>query len=170
MDESFVHQAHGSAYSYFPSDDKGVVQDGTGRTTGKCLRMIMVHAITKHRPLEGFPIREGWFKAKENRAKKIKPGEADFEMSDEQTAEFLWQAKLATGDYHNAMTDGMFMQWLKHRLTPAFDAHSRTRRCFSFSITPHTTTALTRRLRCPKPTVRSTTSNSCASTVAGRSR
>lgn len=134
MDESFVHQAHGSAYSYSPSDDKGVVQDGIGRTTGKGLRMIMVHAITKHGPLaelqEGFPIREGWFKAKENRAKKIKPGEADFEMSDEQTAEFLWQAKLATGDYHNAMTDGMFMQWLKHRLTPAFDAQFKNKKMF----------------------------------------
>ncbi|CAB1120820.1 unnamed protein product [Ectocarpus sp. CCAP 1310/34] len=134
MDESFVHQAHGSAYSYFPSDDTGVMQDGIGRTTGKGLRMIMVHAIAKHGPLaelqERFPIREGWFKAKENRAKKINPGEADFEMSDEQTAEFLWQAKLATGDYHNAMTDGMFMQWLKHRLTPAFDAQFKNKKMF----------------------------------------
>ncbi|CAB1118710.1 unnamed protein product [Ectocarpus sp. CCAP 1310/34] len=106
MDESFVHQAHGSAYSYFPSNDKGVVQDEIGRTTGKGVRMIMVHAITKHGPLaelqEGFPIRE-----------------------DEQTAGFLWQAKLATGDYHNTMMDGMFMQWLKHRLTPAFDAQKK---------------------------------------------
>ncbi|CAM9882425.1 unnamed protein product, partial [Ectocarpus sp. 4 AP-2014] len=105
MDESFVHQAHGSAYSYFPSDDKGVVQDGIGRTTGKGLRMIMVHAITRHGPLaelqEGFPI-----------------------------PEFLWQAKLATGDYHNAMTDGMFMQWLKHRLTPASDAQFKNKKMF----------------------------------------
>lgn len=134
MDESFVHQAHASAYSFFPVDSNGVVQDGIGRSTGKGLRMIMVHAITKHGPLakqeEGFPIREGWFKAKENRAKKIKPGEADFVMSDEQTAEFLWQAKLATGDYHNAMTDGMFMQWLKHRLTPAFDAQFKNKKMF----------------------------------------
>lgn len=37
MDESFVHQAHGSPYSYFPSDEDGVVQDGIGRTTGKGL-------------------------------------------------------------------------------------------------------------------------------------
>lgn len=64
--------------------------------------MIMVHAITKHGPLAkvqgAFRIRE--VKAKENRAKKIKPGEADSVLSDEQTAEFLLQAKLATGDCH----------------------------------------------------------------------
>ncbi|CAM9519091.1 unnamed protein product, partial [Sphacelaria rigidula] len=71
-------------------------QDGIDRTTGKGLRMIMVHAITKHRPL----------------------------------AKFLWQAKLATGDYHNAMTDGMFMQWLKHRLTPAFNAQFKNKKMF----------------------------------------
>ncbi|CAB1096826.1 unnamed protein product [Ectocarpus sp. CCAP 1310/34] len=135
IDESFVHHAHGSAYScYFPSDDKGVVQDGIGRTTGKGLRIFMVDAITVHRPSaelkEGFPIREGWFKAKENRAKKMKPAEADFETSDEQTAELLWQAKLATGNHHNAMMDGMFMQWLKHRLTLAFDAQFKNNKMF----------------------------------------
>ncbi|CAM9886349.1 unnamed protein product, partial [Hapterophycus canaliculatus] len=91
MDESFVHQAHGSSYSYFPSDEDGVVQDGIGRPTGQGLRMIMVHAITKWGPLA-------------------------------KTAEFLWQAKLARGDYHAAMTDTMFMEWLEHRLAPAYNA------------------------------------------------
>ena len=36
MDESFVHQLHGSAYSYFFMDEAGVVQDGMRRTSGKC--------------------------------------------------------------------------------------------------------------------------------------
>ncbi|CAB1117802.1 unnamed protein product [Ectocarpus sp. CCAP 1310/34] len=105
MDESFVHQAHGSPYYYFASDENGVVQDGIGRTTGKSLRMIMVHAVTKWAPLakfcDGFPIEEGWFK---------------------ETAEFLWQAKLAKGDYHAVMTDLMLMEWLEHRLSPAYNA------------------------------------------------
>ncbi|CAB1103515.1 unnamed protein product [Ectocarpus sp. CCAP 1310/34] len=117
MDESFVHQAHGSPYSYFPSDDDGVVQDGIGRTTGKGLRMIMVHAITKWGPLaklcDGLPIEEGWFK---------ETGSGKKEMEDEETAEFLWQVKLAKGDYHAAMTDSMFMEWLEHRLNPAYNA------------------------------------------------
>ncbi|CAN0433341.1 unnamed protein product, partial [Ascophyllum nodosum] len=52
MDESFVHQAHGSVYSYFFTDENGAVDDGFGRTIGKGLRMIMVHAITKHGPLD----------------------------------------------------------------------------------------------------------------------
>ncbi|CAB1111725.1 unnamed protein product [Ectocarpus sp. CCAP 1310/34] len=124
MDESFVHQAHGSPYSYFPSDEDGVVQDGIGRTTGKGLRMIMVHAITKWGPLaklcDGFPIEEGWFKSKGGG--KGKRGGKDFNLEDEETAEFLWQAKLAKGDYHAAMTDSMFMEWLERRLSPAYNA------------------------------------------------
>ena len=94
MDESFVHQAHGSAYSFFPSDEDGVVQDGMGRTSGKGLRMIMVHAITKWGPLaklcDGFPIEEGWFKTKESG--KGKQGGKGFSLEDAETAEFLWQA------------------------------------------------------------------------------
>lgn len=121
MDESFVHQLHGSAYSYFFTDEDGVVQDGMGRTSGKGLRMIMVHAITKHGPLaecddKGFPIEEGWFKPKE------KGKQSRGSMGAEKTAEMLWQAKIATGDYHAAMTDKMFMEWLEQRLAPAFKA------------------------------------------------
>ena len=123
MDESFVHQAHGSAYSYFFTDENGVVDDGFGRTTGKGLRMIMVHAITKHGPLVSrdsnvVPIQEGWFKPKCKG--KGREGSSDFQMKDEDTAEFLWQAKLSKGDYHASMTDVMFMEWLERRLAPAF--------------------------------------------------
>ncbi|CAN0587529.1 unnamed protein product, partial [Laminaria digitata] len=50
MDESFCHQLHGSAYSYFPTDDKGQVEDGMGRTSGKGVR-IMIHAITRDGPM-----------------------------------------------------------------------------------------------------------------------
>ncbi|CAB1111045.1 unnamed protein product [Ectocarpus sp. CCAP 1310/34] len=34
-------------------------------------------------------------------------------------------AKLAKGDYHSAMTDSMFMEWLEHRLNPAEGGVSR---------------------------------------------
>ena len=123
MDESFVHQLHGSAYSYFLADENGVVQDGIGRTSGKGLRLIMVHAITKEGPLvgltdDGQPIEEGWFKKRGNGKGKQDPGP----MGIEQTAEMLWQAKKSTGDYHDAMTDKMFEDWLKQRLEPAFKA------------------------------------------------
>ncbi|CAN0312171.1 unnamed protein product [Ectocarpus sp. 4 AP-2014] len=123
MDESFCHQLHGSAYSYFLTDDDGVVQDGMGRTSGKGLRMIMVHAITKGGALaavdeNNFPIPEGWFKPKD----KGKGRQGAGSMGTEETAEMLWQAKRATGDYHDAMTDKMFMEWLERRLAPAFKA------------------------------------------------
>ena len=121
MDESFVHQLHGSAYSYFFTDKDGVVQDGMGRKSGKGQRMIMVHAITKEGPLvtrgEGdFPIPEGPFAPKANGRGKQRSGD----MGSVSTAECLWQAKHGKGDYHDAMTDKMFMDWLEKRLTPAF--------------------------------------------------
>lgn len=33
-----------------------------------------------------------------------------------------WEAKSVKGDYHDEMTDGMFMERLAYRLTPAFKA------------------------------------------------
>ena len=69
---------------------------------------------------DGFPIEEGWFKTKEGG--KGKQGGKDFRLEDAETAEFLWQAKLAKGDYHAAMMDQMFMEGLERRLTPAYKA------------------------------------------------
>lgn len=88
-DEIFVHQAHGFAYySFFASIEDGVVQDDIGRTTGKGLRMIVVHAITKHGPLatydQGVPIEAGWF-SKEDSGRG-KQGGKGFEMKPENTA------------------------------------------------------------------------------------
>lgn len=85
--------------------------------------MIMLHAITKHGPLtainaNGFPIPENFFKPKANgKGKKGKRA-----VVTKNTAGMLWQAKSSTGDYHDAMTEGMFMEWLKNCLAPAFEA------------------------------------------------
>ncbi|CAM9200527.1 unnamed protein product, partial [Laminaria digitata] len=51
MDESFCHQLHGSTYSFFPTNGNGQVEDGMGRTSGKGVRLIMIHAITRDGPL-----------------------------------------------------------------------------------------------------------------------
>lgn len=37
-------------------------------------------------------------------------------------AEFLWQAKKSTRDYHDAMNDSMFTELLEQRVTPDFNA------------------------------------------------
>ncbi|CAM9849405.1 unnamed protein product, partial [Sphacelaria rigidula] len=79
-----------SAYSYFLADENGVVQDGIGRTSATGLRLIMVHAITEEGPLVS--LADG--------GQPIEEG--------------------STGDYHDAMTDKMFEDWLKQRLEPAF--------------------------------------------------
>lgn len=51
MNESFCHQPHGSAYSYIPANDDGQAVDGMDRTSGKGLRLIPTHAITRYGPL-----------------------------------------------------------------------------------------------------------------------
>lgn len=48
--------------------------------------------------------------------------DAPFSVKGETTAKILWQAKKATGDYHDAMTDKMFMDWIEYRLKLAFEA------------------------------------------------
>lgn len=103
------------------------MHDGFGRTTGKGLRLIMVHVIAKDGPLvtrapfstdepgEGqtvFLMQEGRFKSK---------GGNYFSIGNAEKAEFLWQAKLAKGDSRAAMTDKIFMLWLEQRITPAYE-------------------------------------------------
>lgn len=121
MDESFSHQLHGSAYSYFFTGEHGVLQDGMGRTLGKGQRLIMVHAITKQDPLAacddaGLPVQKGWFKPEESGKGRQERGP----MGEEDIAEMLWQAKITSGDCHHGMTDKMFMEWLEKRLASAF--------------------------------------------------
>ena len=67
MGEGFGHQLHGSTYSYFPTNDNRHVEDGMGRTSGKGVRLIMIHAITRDGPLTvldeetGLPMEEVFF-------------------------------------------------------------------------------------------------------------
>ena len=88
----------------------------------------MVHAITKHGPVvtegtDGFPVPEGFF-CVSGKGKEAKRQAG--ELGSLPTAEFLRQAKHATGDYHDAMTDGMFQRWCTERLKPAFEARFGT--------------------------------------------
>lgn len=100
------------------------MQDRISRTTGKGLRMIMAHTIIKWGPLtqlcDGFRIEEGWFNSKD-RGKGKQRGK-DFSKEDAKTAELLWQAKMAKGDYHAAMANSMLMEGLERRLTPEYGA------------------------------------------------
>lgn len=85
-----------------------------GRTSGRHLRLIMVHAITKEGSLlargeKGFPVEKGWFIPKGNG--KGKQGKES--MDTENTREMLWEAKMATGDHQAAITDKMFWSGLR---------------------------------------------------------
>lgn len=74
-------------------------------------RLIIVNAITEDCPLvtkvEDFPIPEG---AMQGKTEKLP------------TAEMIFKAGKATGDYHKNMDGGVFMLWVETRLEPAFKA------------------------------------------------
>lgn len=115
-------------------DPAGVVQDGMGLTSDKGLRLITAYAVTKRglwasREAGGVSIAEGWFKPKDKGTGK----QGRWDMGTEATAELLfWQAKIATEDYHAALTDSMFVESLERHLTPAFIAASGDKKVISF--------------------------------------
>ena len=43
-------------------------------------------------------------------------------MGTDETAEMLWQAKLAIANCHEAMADNSLLEWLKRPLAPVFKA------------------------------------------------
>ena len=79
----------------------------------------------------------------------------------------MWQAKLTTGDHHNAMTDGVFLQWLKRRLTPAFEAQFENEKMFLALDNPSYHHCFDEELKVPETLTVTSTSES---TVANRSR
>lgn len=100
------------------------MEDGMGRTPGKGQRTSMVHAFTKDGPVvtedaDGFPIPEFFFSVG---GKGTQAKQQAGELGSMPTAEFLWQAKHGSGDYHDALTEEMFMRWCSDRLAPAFQA------------------------------------------------
>lgn len=50
LDETLAHQVHSFAHSHFLEIERGKVQDGFRRSSGKGSRMIMVHESTKCGP------------------------------------------------------------------------------------------------------------------------
>lgn len=103
--------------------------NGIGRSYGKRKILIMAHAITKEGPLvnkgeDGFPIPDGPFKPavgsptrKKSSPIAGKKRQQSGGMGSPATAEFLWQEKHGLGDYHNSMTDKMFMEFLERSLS-----------------------------------------------------
>ena len=126
MDESYIHQNHAWEYTLHPENDNEI----EGKT-GKGKRLIIVHAITKHGPLQ-MPdaIDNSYTLQKEQSAKKKKKKQAgpkeeverpDF-APDIRTCEYIYEAGRPTGDYHLNMDGDMFIKWIEERLIPTFDA------------------------------------------------
>ena len=118
-DESYIHQGHASAYSYFGDDNT------INRKSGKGRRLIILHAITKNGPLMEFdddnvPIDDLKWK-----------GDTPHPMSRpdrKTTCETLWVAQSHTGDYHDNMNSDMFMLWVQQKLVPVFERRNPGKR------------------------------------------
>lgn len=108
MDESYIHQRHSKAYTWFhpEHEDKNKVFCGTGK--GK--RLIIVHAITK----DGLLYVDGQERVLDD----------TWDLGDKETlsAEWVFPGKVKKDDYHKNMNGTNFMQWVKQRLIPTFRA------------------------------------------------
>ena len=106
MDESYVHQNHFPKHCWFHPDRPKVT-----RPAGKGKRLIIVHAITRDGLLRYCPL-----------GADNPPSPGEFDSSIHPTAEMVYRAKSARGDYHDQMDCDTFMMWLERRLVPAFES------------------------------------------------
>ena len=111
MDESYIHQGYCSGFTWAPKSKNKVVK---GRTRGvnKGKRLIIIGAITKDGVLE-----------------KLEAGQVpSYHLGDECTSASVVTEKLSvagaaeTADYHDTMSGDKFLQWIRNRLIPAFEA------------------------------------------------
>ena len=111
-DESYIHNTHAMANSYFDSKESRI-----DRSASKGRRLCIMHAITKDGPIteldsNGFPVSDlKWVRDTPH------PTPRD---DGKLTCETLWCADSNTGDYHKNLTSDIFMRWLKDKLIPCF--------------------------------------------------
>ena len=106
MDESYVHQNHFPKECWYHPDRPTVT-----RPAGKGQRCIIVHAITKDGLLRYCPLGDD-----------NPPAPGEFDSGIYTTAEMVYRAKSARGDYHDQMDCDTFMMWVERRMLPAFEA------------------------------------------------
>ena len=113
QDESYIHENHASNYGWYKSkidvDGKEIGMYTSQNAKGQ--RLILVHTITKDGPVakrdeSGYPIKEDAI----NGTTEELP-----------TAEWIFKAGTALGDYHKNMDGEMFMKWIRERLLPAVE-------------------------------------------------
>ena len=85
-------------------------------------RICMLHAITKHGPLatkdaSGVPVMGDEF-VKCKGGVKLQPREMP---PGEHTAEYLFEGKTKSKDYHDQMNNQNFQEWVETRLVPTFE-------------------------------------------------
>ena len=106
MDESYIHQNHFPAKCWLHPDRPHVT-----RPAGKGQRCIIVNAITLDGLLRYCP-----------RGEDNPPAPGEWDSGIYPTAEMVYRAKSARGDYHDQMDCDTFMMWLERRCLPAFEA------------------------------------------------
>jgi len=120
LDETYVHSKHGMNYSWFKSEC-GRLDNRLYRDTGKGLRAIILHAITK----------DGLLCTKDEAGSYYVGSLAQKFEQDEPSALCLWMSSVKTqdeagdktlSDYHEQMNGQMFLKYLEHRLLLTFRA------------------------------------------------
>jgi transposase len=107
MDESYIHTGYCSKYSWFHRDNDVVANRVRGSESGK--RLIIIHAMTKDGMLE---------------MPDIDPSD---NLNEQYASASVVSAKLSAEgfepeDYHDTLNGEKFLQWVRNRLIPAFQA------------------------------------------------
>ena len=111
MDESYIHQGYCSTGTWAPKRKNKVVK-GRTRGTNKGKRLIIISAVTKDGVLE---------KLKANQVPSFHLGDVCASAS-VVTEKLSVAGSAETADYHDTMSGDKFLQWIRNRLIPAFEA------------------------------------------------
>ena len=110
-DETYIHKNHANSKTYLHKNSE------VNRSASKGERLVILHAITKFGPLcekvDDIPIDDLIWKGDTCHPTARVDGKT--------TAELIWKASSASGDYHDNMNSDMFIKWTKEKLLPTFE-------------------------------------------------
>jgi len=107
MDESYIHAGYCASRGYY-IDQKGIVVKNRVHGTDKGMRIIIIHAMTRHGMLE------------------VPVSVTSDDLGEVSSSACIVSTKLSADgkfeDYHNTLDGGKFIAWIRNRLIPAFEA------------------------------------------------
>ena len=106
-DETYINTGHAATMTWYLDKSKR-------RLGGKGKRLIVLHALTKDGPVVCRDADGNYIELTEAQNADLKTAH--------RTAEMIYEAKKAEGDYHDSMDSDTYLAWLEYRLFPTLRA------------------------------------------------